>query len=136
MSSLDIDTITALLKEDKKPKPQAGNKSSTSAYPPNVHVGPLRRTDKNYTCVSKNCRAPSNLKVNGAPYCTAHALDELNRIILKLTGLEWVIDECDCKSGYYSRQSSHADDCAVYERIKELDSVNGSGGTESLPGEL
>jgi hypothetical protein len=116
MSSLSLEQINALLKGDK-PQPGSGR---ASPFAPIIHVGQLRYANEAKPCASRNCRSPTLIRVNGIVLCSTHALFELNRILIKIDGLGWVIDECTCTSGKHSYQNMHADDCAVYERLKAL----------------
>lgn len=112
MSALDLDTITALLEGNTRP--------DLTPHQRPLQIGPITYWDESFKCVSKRCGVSTCLKVNDIPYCSTHALYELNRIWLKEHDLGWVIEECTCNSGRYSYQQCHADDCAVFDRLKEL----------------
>lgn len=112
--SLSQEQISALL--DKEP-PQRGGKVTQKTYTPHPGVrtiGPVNYSSKENRCASKGCGCPTYLMVSGISYCTVHALDVLN---LMLVGEDKVKD-CICKTGHYSRRRLHSSECPVYERLK------------------
>lgn len=124
-SPLDIDTIQALLEGNTRP--------DLTPHQRPLQIGPVAYWDTTFKCVSKRCGVSTCLKVKGVPYCPTHALYELNRIWLKDNELDWVIDNCTCNSGRYSYQQCHADDCAIFDRLKahKEQSDKSSSGNES-----
>lgn len=116
MSSLSVEQIDALLK-GQGPSKKDGR---VSPFAPIIHVGPLRySSDVFQTCAHRGCGAQCLITVGGVPLCSTHALTELNRLLMKTEGYDWVITECTCKAGKYSDQNMHTDDCAVYAKLKE-----------------
>jgi hypothetical protein len=51
-------------------------------YPIPEQKGPLRQYEKGMLCTSKNCGAPTNFKLEGAPYCMIHCLRLMNQMLL------------------------------------------------------
>jgi len=54
-------------------------------YPIPEQYGPLRRFDRELRCASRGCGSPTYYKVDHIPYCTTHALRELNEMVMRLT---------------------------------------------------
>jgi|SRR6516225_1243224 hypothetical protein len=54
-------------------------------YPIPEQYGPLRRFDRELRCASRGCGSPTYYKVDGIPYCTVHALRQLNDLVMVLT---------------------------------------------------
>lgn len=54
-------------------------------------IGPLRRYEKEMRCASRGCGTSTYFKVQGVPYCQAHALAELNEILVA-AGFKGYID--------------------------------------------
>lgn len=112
MSSLDLDTITQLLEQEKKPqKPPAPKKVS------DPHKGPLDvllQSDRCSMCARGDNYRTRNIQamytVNNIPLCTPHAMYVLS---------------CICVENGYEAQ---------IEGI--VSSVNSSGNNKSLPGDL
>jgi hypothetical protein len=112
MTSLDLDTITKLLKEQEKPQPP--KKVSNEPKPHEGPLGVLLQSDNCKMCArgdnfrTKNIRAMYT--VDGTPLCTPHAMYVLS---------------CICVENGYEVQIEG-----------KVENVNGSGGTKSLPGDL
>lgn len=106
---LDPEQIQALLKKELK-KAVGGD---ISALPRPMQLGPISWHDVTERCTSRGCGSPTLVKVRGVPYCTTHALNKLNEIILR--ELEHMnLDDCSCKAGGYSKGNIHTYDCALY----------------------
>lgn len=111
-NSLSLDQIDALL---------TGNtKDDGTPHEKPVQIGPLKYNDIESKCVSRRCGAPTMISVNGASYCSTHALYELNRIILHSAEMDWVFNECNCKTGEFSKGCMHNEDCATFARLRAL----------------
>lgn len=105
MTSLDLETISALLKADQ---------NSTGGYSGARSIGPLRVKDVSKPCVRRRCTVQTNVTVNGVSFCTVHALQELNLIIMRdLLNID--TDDCTCQAGSYSNFNRHTSDCKMYE---------------------
>jgi len=84
MTSLDLNTITELLKPQRTP---------AAPKPPTTHrvvieqYGPLRWFDTEMRCVSRGCSSPTYCKLEGVPYCTMHALKLMNELLIRYEGL-------------------------------------------------
>ena len=115
MSSLDLDAITQLLEQEKKPQRAAAPKKVSNE--PDPHEGPLGVLLQSENC--KMCARGDNYRtkyiramytVNGTPLCQPHAMYVLS---------------CICVENGYEAQ---------IEGI--VSSVNSSGNNKSLPGDL
>lgn len=107
---LSPEEIDALLKGELK-KSTGGD---INVLPRPKQLGPLRWRDERGYCTSRGCGSPCLIEVRGVYYCTTHALNVLNRIILE--ELEHVdLSECTCKAGVHSKGNIHTYDCAMYE---------------------
>lgn len=118
--SLDLDTINALLSEAKKINQRStSNKSenTTSTHPKPIQVGPLHYRDETNRCASRGCGTQCLIEVSGIPYCSSHALYELNRLLLDKEGFDY--SDCNCKAGAHSKMNVHTSDCPVWARVKE-----------------
>ena len=49
---------------------------------PQYALGPLRFFDNEMLCTSRRCGSPTWIKVKGMPLCIAHALRELNQMLV------------------------------------------------------
>lgn len=140
MSSLDISQITELLKNQPAQGRQASKVESPHERP--IQVGPVRYSDKPDRCASRGCGSTTCISINGVRRCSTHALDELNRLVLNVTGQSEILrlGDCNCKAGRFSYGRIHTSDCETFNHLSEVkDSVNAdtdTGTTESLPGEL
>jgi hypothetical protein len=76
---LTTEQITALLKTETTKRRQYDN---ARAIP---QSGPLRWYDYEMRCASLGCNSPTYYKVEGAPRCYAHAIKELNQIVIDMT---------------------------------------------------
>lgn len=114
---LDADFIAELLEKERNKA--TGIKQSVTGGPRPVQLGPLRWFDTTDRCSSRGCGSPTLIKVRGIPYCTSHALNELNRIIL--SELELVdLSRCTCKAGVHSKGNIHTADCDMYHAQRPL----------------
>jgi hypothetical protein len=111
-SSLSLEQIDALLTDNTK--------ADGTAHEKPIQIGPLKYSITESRCVSRRCGAPTMISVNGASYCSTHALYELNRIVLGLTDMDWVLKECNCKTGEFSKGCMHNEDCGTFARLKGL----------------
>jgi len=51
--------------------------------PSPIQEGPLRFFDNEMLCTSRRCGSPTWIKVKGMPLCIAHALRELNQMLIE-----------------------------------------------------
>lgn len=105
MTSLDLETIQSLLKADQ---------TTTGGYPGARSIGPLRLRDITKPCVRRGCTVQTYLTINSISYCSVHALQELNLIIVHEI-LKINTDDCTCKAGKFSAYNRHTSDCKMYE---------------------
>lgn len=111
--ALTSEEIQALLKKELV-KATGGTIKSASQLPRPIQLGPLKWLDKSSNCRSRNCNSPCMIQVHGVSYCTTHALNALNEIILR--EMEHVnLDECTCRAGGYSKGNIHTIDCVLYD---------------------
>jgi hypothetical protein len=94
MNGLDFDTINELLKGETKsesgmttgtegqPISKALSQRLKELYPTRPQIGPLRYTDTENRCMSRNCRAPTHYKLFGVPKCDIHCLREMNLLLV------------------------------------------------------
>jgi hypothetical protein len=118
MSALTPEQVAALLEGEKKPKratPQTPTKYPQSVMPGTIQVGPVHLVEKEKRCASKGCGSPTSWTLEGIPYCHVHLIAYLNQKFID----QWVIDLCECKSGYYSKHRVHNEDCPVTKKLKE-----------------
>jgi hypothetical protein len=120
MTSLDIDTIQELLKQDKV---------FETVHPRPVQLGPLQWKDTTDRCAARGCSTPTYIRIGGIPYCTSHALYALNLIVIKTQPQYNTIpyNDCNCKAGRHSMMNIHTDDCVLFGRIKESKEKEGQG---------
>lgn len=113
--ALDPEFIASLLKKEQEKA--TGVKQSTTGGPRPVQLGPLKWHEATERCGSRNCGSPTRIRVRGIPYCTTHALNILNQIILQ--ELEHVdLSQCNCTAGVHSKGNIHTHDCTMYETTK------------------
>lgn len=109
---LDQQTIDALL--NKQLEKGTGTKTNPNAHPRSLQLGPLKWAEESKPCTSRGCGSPTMIRVRGIPYCTSHALQVLNQIIL--TELQhYDLSRCTCKPGVLSRGNIHNADCDMYQ---------------------
>lgn len=110
-AGLDLETITALLTEEKAAQ---GSKPSAATLPKPIQIGPLRYNDTTERCASRNCGTPTYITVKGIRYCSSHALYELNRLLLSSDNYDY--SDCSCKAGMHSKMNIHTSDCPIWQR--------------------
>lgn len=118
MTSLDIETIQRLLREDKT----AIEAVTTPKDRRGVQLGPLRWRDVAERCAARGCSSPTFMRVAATPYCANHALYALNYMVTQshsdYEDESFTRDECTCNSGKYSMMNIHSADCSISQRMK------------------
>jgi len=111
--ALDAETIEKLLKGEiasLSKKTPTGVPGQASILPRPIQLGPLKWYDTTQPCASRGCTSPTYIKIRGISYCTTHALNMLNQIIIQeLEGID--TSKCNCKAGVHSKNNIHTYDC-------------------------
>src|SRR3954454_18051305 len=98
--ALDAETINKLLNGEiasLAKKPATGGGSKEFKVPRPIQLGPLRWYDVTEPCASRGCTSPTYIRIRGISYCTSHALNMLNQIIIQeLEGVD--TSQCTCKA--------------------------------------
>lgn len=108
--ALDQETIDALLRGELNKTTTGRPIKSAIQLPRPTQLGPLKWAEDTKPCCSRGCTSPTFIRVRGIPYCTSHALNVLNAIILdEIEGVD--LTKCTCKAGRYSYGNIHTHDC-------------------------
>lgn len=113
---LDPEFIQNLLEKEKQKGTGVKTTTGNTPRPRSLQLGPLRWAETSTSCASRGCGSPTLIRVKGIPYCSAHALQELNRLLLDADGIDY--SDCNCKSGILSKMNLHGSECEVYIRCK------------------
>jgi len=71
------------LAEDELAEVLAEPQTMREKYPVPDQRGPLRQFEKEMRCASRGCGSSTFLKVQGIQYCTTHALNVLNEMLIE-----------------------------------------------------
>lgn len=122
MSSLDLETIQKLLKDDTAQTVVTKKKASTGETIRPVQIGPLKYKDESMRCAARGCGSPTLIEINGVPYCYTHAIYALNHIVIQIHS-DYNLQDCTCNAGRHSMGNVHTDDCPIYDQ--EMKARNG-----------